>query len=141
MYSAVSLSKYVVTRCVDDGNPITNLQLQKILFFIQKAWLEKYKFPAFSEPIQAWKFGPVVPTVYYMFCGNGAMAIMQRFDGLDSNFQNDKMLNEIIEQKRTLNPWELVNETHAPEGAWAKTFKHGLGNKQTISIRDIQLYG
>lgn len=31
MYTAMDLSKYIVSKCIEDGEPISNLQLQKIL--------------------------------------------------------------------------------------------------------------
>lgn len=31
--------------------------------------------PAFPDAIEAWQFGPVVPNVYYYYCGFGAMPI------------------------------------------------------------------
>ena len=32
MYNAIDLSKYIVSKCVKDGHPVSNLQLQKILY-------------------------------------------------------------------------------------------------------------
>ena len=63
MYSALELSKYIVTKCINDGEPISNLQLQKILYYIQRDFLRQGE-AAFSDTIEAWQFGPVVPNVY-----------------------------------------------------------------------------
>ena len=41
MYSALELSKYIVTKCINDGEPISNLQLQKILYYIQRDFLRQ----------------------------------------------------------------------------------------------------
>ena len=41
MYSALELSKYIVTKCINDGKPISNLQLQKILYYIQRDFLKQ----------------------------------------------------------------------------------------------------
>jgi uncharacterized phage-associated protein len=48
--------------CGTDQHPISNLQLQKILYYIQKTFLEN-GMVAFDDEIEAWKFGPVVPAV------------------------------------------------------------------------------
>ena len=74
MYSAMDIARYIVDKCTNDGCPISNLQLQKILYFIQRDYLKKDS-QAYSEEIQAWQFGPVVPDVYYRYCGFGAMPI------------------------------------------------------------------
>jgi uncharacterized phage-associated protein len=43
---------------------ITNLKLQKILYFAQAYYLAKLGKPLFSDAIEAWEYGPVVPAVY-----------------------------------------------------------------------------
>ena len=48
MYNAIDLSKYIVSKCVTDGHPISNLQLQKILYYIQKDFLQRDEV-AFSD--------------------------------------------------------------------------------------------
>ena len=39
MYKAMELSTYIVSKCIKEDCPISNLQLQKILYYIQKAFL------------------------------------------------------------------------------------------------------
>ena len=63
MYKAMELSTYIVSKCIKEDCPISNLQLQKILYYIQKAFLDRGD-RAFSDNIEAWQFGPVVPNVY-----------------------------------------------------------------------------
>ena len=50
MYNAIDLSKYIVSKCVKDGHPVSNLQLQKILYYIQKDFLQRDEI-AFSDNI------------------------------------------------------------------------------------------
>ena len=131
MFSALDISKYVVTKCVNDGHPITNLQLQKILYYIQKYYL-KQGMTAFDDQFEAWQFGPVIREVYYYFCGNGAMPIISTYDTkIDKD--NKNIINPIVEEKRKLDPWVLVEDTHKHGGAWDTVFNKGLGNKQVIS--------
>ena len=47
-YSAVDLSKYIVYKCITDGRPISNMQLQKILYYIQREFLKNDRI-AFAE--------------------------------------------------------------------------------------------
>ncbi|MEG1862964.1 MAG: DUF4065 domain-containing protein [Oscillospiraceae bacterium] len=136
MFSALELSKYIVSKCNGDAMPITNLQLQKILYYIQKEFL-RVGPPAFAERIEAWKFGPVVPDVYYYFAGNGAMPITDSYDVIINN----SIIDAIVKSKRDLDPWELVQETHKEGGAWSKIFKNGEGNKRVIPIELIRQAG
>lgn len=42
IYDALDVAKYIVNKCTSENRPITNLQLQKILYFLQKQHLEQY---------------------------------------------------------------------------------------------------
>lgn len=63
IYSALEVARYVIKYSNDKRYGITNLKLQKILYLIQAYFLIKGKL-CFSDRIEAWNFGPVVPTVY-----------------------------------------------------------------------------
>lgn len=139
MYQAIVLAKYIITKCVNDECPISNLQLQKILYYIQKYYV-KHNNQAFVDDIEAWQFGPVVPAVYYRFCGFGAMPITSRYD--ETILPKDQfMVDPIVEEKRILYPWNMVNDTHKPGGAWAKTYQNGKGNGKVIPLSLIKDVG
>ncbi len=139
MYTAIELSKYIVSKCVDEHCPISNLQLQKILYYIQKAYLQQEDM-AFPDDIEAWQFGPVVPNVYYHFCGFGAMPITTVYD-ISIDEEDAGRIDEIVERKRELKPWDLVAETHKPDGAWSRTYRDGAGNRSVISKDLIKAVG
>ena len=67
MYSAVDVARYIIWYCKRQGYSISNLKLQKILYFVQAEFLVNTGKPCFSEEIEAWDFGPVVPEVYHEF--------------------------------------------------------------------------
>ena len=55
--------------------PISNLQLQKILYYLQVYFIQHEGIPLFEDEIEAWQFGPVIPEVYYEYCGFGGFEI------------------------------------------------------------------
>ena len=118
IYQAMDIARYVINKCTTENHPI--LQLQKILYFLQRKYLvEEQGRPLFRDDIQAWQFGPVVPEVYYQYCGFGSMTIGMYYDiSLDS--QDMVRIDQVVEDKRDRKPWELVEETHAPDKAWAQ---------------------
>ncbi|MCQ2538282.1 MAG: DUF4065 domain-containing protein [Lachnospiraceae bacterium] len=140
MYTALDFAKYIVKKCIDDGQPISNLQLQKILFYIQKDFLQRDQL-AFCDEIEAWQFGPVVPNVYYHYCGYGAMNITHNSEDLLLDGATARIVNPIIEGKRVLSPWTMVAETHKPNGAWDRTYCNGNGNRHTIPTELIKTAG
>lgn len=137
MYDAIYLAKYIVSKCTEDARPISNLQLQKILYHVQKDFLKRGTL-AFSDDIQAWKFGPVIPNVYYRFCGFGSMPIIASYDDVKIECEDKIHIDEIVSSKRILDPWDLVEETHKPGGAWDETYNNGGGNHQVIPIELIK---
>lgn len=141
MYEAIELAKYIVTKCVKDKEPISNLQLQKILFFIQKSFLQDYDRTAFDDVIEAWQFGPVVPEVYYRFCGYGAMPISMEYEHDEINIDDEYIIDKIVEEKRVLKPWALVEATHKKGGAWDQIYRDGIGNHKEIPIKLIKKVG
>ena len=94
----------------------------------------------FMDEIQAWQFGPVVPEVYYQFCGFGSGAITMKYD-VEIEDDDVKMINPIVESKREKDPWDLVSETHSQGKAWDITYRNGAGNRHVISPELIRTKG
>jgi len=140
MYAALDLSKYIILKCVEDGYPISNLQLQKILYYIQVYFL-RHDDIAFPDTIEAWQFGPVVPNVYYHYCGYGAMPIASVHEGFTVDSKDKSVIDGIVESKRDLDPWKLVEETHRKNGAWDQIYKNGAGNRNVIPPELIKAVG
>ena len=44
-YNAIDLARYIISKCSKEQCPISNLQLQKILYYIQVEWLSKNNEP------------------------------------------------------------------------------------------------
>ena len=49
--------------------------------------------------------------------------------------------DKIVEEKRVLDPWDMVAETHKEDGAWAKIYRKGLGNHCVIPTDLIKAVG
>lgn len=139
MYSALEIAKYIIDKCTKDRCPVSNLQLQKILYYVQREFLRQGTL-AFSEEIEAWQFGPVVREVYRQYCGFGAMPIRMRYAvSLDPDYM--RIINSIVEKKRRLNPWDMVSDTHGSGKAWDLIYRDGAGNYQVIPQELIRSKG
>lgn len=118
MYTAMQIAHYIIEKCTQDDKAISNLQLQKILYYLQKNALQKdVNKPLFSDDFVAWQFGPVIEEVYYNYCSFGSMPIRRIYNENISNLVK-MMIDPIIVKKRILNPWDMVAETHKAGGAW-----------------------
>jgi len=74
-YSALTIAKWFIAWAEAEEEELSNLKLQKLLYYAQGHHLARYGRPLFAEQVQAWSHGPVVPTVYRAFKGFGASPI------------------------------------------------------------------
>lgn len=142
-FKAVDIADYIVSHCIDTI-PISNLQLNKILYFVQRNFLQNFDSEngLFEEDFQAWQLGPVLPEVYYKYCAFGGMHILLKPQNLvEIPYPIKQKINFIVDQYSGKNPWDLVNETHKPEGAWAKVYQNGYGIHNIISKPLIKALG
>lgn len=128
MQSALDISKYIIHQYWKNGTTITNLKLQKILYYVQ-GYVSKFcNEPAFPEPIYSWPYGPVVPEVYYKYNENQARAIpepeMQEFEQAQDRLNRDKVIqsfiNKVIDKTYDYSASNLVGMTHN-EAPWKDT--------------------
>lgn len=128
-YNALIIAKYIIRKSDEDGYPVSNLQLQKILYYIQREFLQKKSEPLFDEDFEAWQFGPVVPAVYWKYCGSAALPlnIYDKNEIIDIGASAKSFINKIVEEKEKLNPWTMVSDLHKPERAWSIIFNNGQG--------------
>lgn len=140
MMKALDLARYIIYRCAEENKPISNLQLQKILYFIQVAFLQKKDRPAFEENVEAWQFGPVVPGVYYNFSGYGGMKIPVS-EGEYTDVACEDEIDEICKDSISKKPWELVEISHEKGKPWDRIYKNGEGLRDIIDQDTIKKYG
>ena len=135
-YNALDISKFIVNYSNEKQLPVSNLKLQKLLYFVFKEYYKKAKEKLFNESFCAWKLGPVVPEVYYEFCAYGGIPIMREYK-IDIDDYDREIITKIVDSYIRYSPYELVNMTHQEGTTWYKVFNHGLGDKEEIPFKLI----
>lgn len=110
---AKDVANYIVKAFQEAGDDsITNLKLQKILYYLQGWHLGLYGEPLFEDDFEAWRLGPVVPEVYDMFKEYESRAIDKPTDdaGLDLPFQD--YINSVLAVYAPEQAWTLADMTH-----------------------------
>jgi len=104
------------------GDYISNLKLQKLVYYAQGFHLAIYNEPLFNEDIVAWEHGPVVPELYRVFKGHGSDVIPVPEDVDFSMFSEEQidLVKEISEVYGQFSAWKLRNMTHS-ETPWLST--------------------
>lgn len=81
-----------------DGDLISNLKLQKLLYYAQAWYLVNFKMPLFGDSIEAWDFGPVIPDVYHKYKRFGCNPIKYRDKmGKEENEFSKEQLEFLVE--------------------------------------------
>ena len=104
-----------LARSFDAGDTISNLKMQKMLYYAQGWHLALTSKELFGDEIEAWQYGPVVKSVYDEFRKYGKNSI--DFSELDSYKQSlsdetAEFLAFIFDETSRIPAWELVKRTH-----------------------------
>ncbi|MCY9289773.1 DUF4065 domain-containing protein [Bacillus haynesii] len=94
---------------------ITNLKLQKILYYAQGLYLKNHRLPLFNERIEAWAHGPVVPDVYREFKKYKYNEIDKNKENTDFNnlsTEEQLFLDSVWEELKKFSGKDLEEETH-----------------------------
>lgn len=122
--TALQASEYIIRRAVDNESQITNLKLQKTLYYLQGYSLRVFGKTFFEDIILHWQYGPVVPTAYFKYSINGSSALQMDDSAtvpLISKAER-KLFDKVIDKCLEIRTRDLVDKTHA-ETPWKKT-KH-----------------
>lgn len=103
MYHVLDVCRYIINYSNENDYGISNLKLQKILYFVQAFFLisSESKNPCFVEKIEAWDLGPVVPEAYHEYkqYGSGDIPTITSY----FNFDEENIWNsERVEYKGTV---------------------------------------
>lgn len=133
VYSALEIAKYVINHEHKENREITNLRLQKLLYFVQAKILVETGNPCFDDEMQAWEYGPVVPVVYDAYKKFGNLPILEEQEmkeNIEESIQNN--IGEILNYFGSTPTFGLVQITHN-QTPWIEAKKKGLRTKIEIS--------
>ena len=140
-YEAMTLAKWFVAYADADDADISNLKLQKLLYYAQGHFLACNGEPLFDDPNQAWSHGPVVPGVYHAFkkFRSGDVQLEESddftFDRIDN--ETTQFLLGVWDKYAKFSPWGLRNMTHS-EPPWKDSFDGS--HNVVIPIASIRSY-
>ena len=127
--NALDVASYFIHKGIYDGNPISNLKVQKLIYIAHGLHLAIFKEPLIKSPIQAWQYGPVIPVVYEYLKPFGAKDISittlknpieTKEDFLTSD--QKALLEKVWQIYGSLTAFQLVDITHQEGSPWHITF-------------------
>lgn len=128
------------------GIALTNLKLQKLLYLAHGLMLARHAEPLVNEPFKAWKYGPVLESLYHRLKVFGPDAIsandpfIKPWLGLpqDARLARQAIVDVLVQFGR-MSSGNLVNLSHAPQGPWEVVYTAANASSE-ISDASIEQY-
>lgn len=126
MVDVQAVADYILASVdVGRGDSITNLKLQKLVYYCQAWHLVERRGPLFIDAIEAWPHGPVVYAVWKRFSGNQWHAIdteanadLKRIATIPAD--SAEVIDHVLSAYSHLSAVELEEATHL-EDPWTIT--------------------
>jgi uncharacterized phage-associated protein len=146
MYDARVIANAVLERAWRLGYEITQIDIQKICYFLHGHHLQDHGRPLISSEFEAWDYGPVQRTLYASFREFGDQPITKLAVGFDPVRRQAKPLPAIADNSAIdtlenhlptylgMPSFELVNITHAAGTPWSITM-HDAKSSVNVGMR------
>jgi uncharacterized phage-associated protein len=147
MINCLNAARYFIIKAYEDCREaeMTNMKVQKLLYYSQSLNLAMYDEPLFEDEIQAWRYGPVCPPAYKFY---------SEFEAKQLPLPDKKFLLEIPDNAKNLleevwgyfgiyHAYMLSDMTHL-EFPWKKARKNLApqeSSTEPILIKDMQVLG
>lgn len=134
---ALDVAKFILS-----VRPMSHLKLQKLLYLSYERFLKATGEKLFDDPIVAWKFGPVVESVYEEYKGNGADPLPSEEDDVilsshqfavtpsfmrllssEHGLTSIDIITSVLKEYLDLSAWDLVEITHQVGKPWHKVYR------------------
>jgi len=120
--TAANFLLYIMSDASDD---LTNMKINKLLYFAQGYYLKKYGVPMFTDVIEAWEHGPVVPEVYAEYKDYGDKPIKSYDSGSVNKVSKEveDVLYGVAREYGKYTAGALRNMTHVIGSPWDQVYQ------------------
>ncbi|NJL22264.1 MAG: SocA family protein [Leptolyngbyaceae cyanobacterium SM1_3_5] len=121
MLNCFDVANYFIWLANSTGSFVSNLKLQKLVYYAQAWHLALYGEPLFQEDFEAWVHGPVIPNLYHEYKGFGWKPIQKDVEKkyIKDTFDESTLafLEEVAEAYFSYDAYALERMTHV-ESPW-----------------------
>lgn len=148
MYDVRAVANFVLDVAEEEGRVVSNLHINKIVYFLHADFLAAFSRPLVSAKIEAWTYGPVFRELYREFKQYGDAPIVGRARWLDPNTgqkqraewkfsaEEEEFLRELTAKYASMAPGVLVAQSHLEGGPWDETWNHETRTNASMRISD-----
>lgn len=124
---AIDAANYLVYLMNGSCDDLTNMKINKLLYYAQGHYLQKYGTRMFDDDFEAWDHGPVVASVYSRYQGMGSDPITECDETCISSVPDPAadVLFEVAREYGKYTAGALRSMTHVPNGPWDQVYSKG----------------
>lgn len=124
---AKTVANYLVYIMNDAFDDLTNMKINKLLYFAQGYYLKKYGVPLFEDALEAWEHGPVVPEVYFAYKKYGEKPITDYDPSTVDKVSREaeEILYGVARKYGRYTASALRNMTHVVGSPWDLVYEKG----------------
>jgi len=140
IYSVADIVDYFLAKAQTDEELLSNLKLQKLIYYAQGLHLASEGTPLFNEEIKAWEYGPVVPELYHKYktYGAGGIPANETFDPNTINQDTRNFLDEVYVVFGQFSAIRLMDITHEDQ-CWKNAHPNGVISHSAMK-EDLKKY-
>jgi len=112
--TAAEIAAAILKECGKRAIAVSNLKLQKLLYYCEAWSLALHDESLFNDPIEAWVHGPVVPTVFHLYKDSRWAAIDQAKTAAAVGEELNH-IDAVIDAYGKFSAWDLERLTHSEE--------------------------
>ena len=137
---ALEIAKYIISHFSNiatnevEGD-LTNLKLQKLLYYVQLEYHRKHKNLAFNDTIEAWDYGPVVPEVYHEYKKYGKQVLDIEEPVFSLPVRVKAIVDKVIKSEGQFTGYALMERTHE-ENPWKYAYNEAADRVITTEMLD-----
>jgi len=156
-YDAKLIANYFLEKAKEEGKSLTPMQIQKLVYFAHGWHLALFGQPLIEEAVEAWVWGPVIPSLYREFKRFGdqvieELATISQIKGTQlsvfhpsigkiyNSVERDRMkqfLDRVWEVYAPFTAVQLSNMTHTENSPWQEALERSQGARSTVISNDL----
>lgn len=140
--TAQHVANFFLSKAREEGRSLDPIKLIKLIYIGYGWYLALTGKRLFSEPIQAWRHGPVIPSIYHEFkhyrsspiedysTNFNLSTLEERVPQLDSTSDATAILQRVWDIYKRFSGWSLRNKTHETNTPWRRTYEENCYNAE-----------
>lgn len=147
-YDVRAIANFTLDYASSMGLQLTNVTINKVVFFLHAWYLAKTGEPLVSAKVEAWEYGPVFRELYAEFkcfgrrpinakaCRRNPVTALREecFEPLDRG--DEIFLKELLGKYAGLSASKLIELSHVRGGPWDQVYNHEGSSNPGMQISD-----